>query len=105
MGISERTGFNSQAINLKTYSETLPKSHASIVDQAQKISAQFSINARECIRCERERRHSQSIIRIVRLKSDSRGDLRTAGPLIEFAERHLPNVIAILQTLQASEAA
>ena len=90
---------------MKRYIETPPKSHASIADQAQKGRVQFSVNARECIRCERERRHSQSIIRIVRLKSDSCGDLRTAGPLIEFAERHLPNIIASLQALQASEAA
>ena len=90
---------------MKTFIETLPKSHASIADQAQKDRAQFSINARECIRCERERWRSQSIIRIVRLKSDNRGDLRTAGPLIEFSERHLSSVITALQQLQTSEAA
>jgi hypothetical protein len=100
-----RTGFNSKAINLETYSEILHKSHASIADHGQKDRAQFSVNARECIRCERERRHNQNIIRIVRLKSDRCGALRTAGPLIEFAERHLPDVIAILRTLQAGEAA
>jgi hypothetical protein len=37
---------------------------------ARKDRAQFSINARECVRCEREWRHNQSIIRIVRLKTD-----------------------------------
>jgi hypothetical protein len=93
-----------EAFNLKTFSETLQKSRASIADHAQKNDAQFPISARECIRCERDKRHSQSIIRIVRLKSDSCGDLRTAGPLIEFAKRHLSSVIAMLQhMLQRAE--
>jgi hypothetical protein len=99
-----RTGFNSKAINLETYSEILHNSHASIADQRQKDRAQFSVNARECIRCERERRRGLNVIRIVRLKPNNAGDLRAAGPLIEFAEKHLPSVIAALQEL-ASEAA
>jgi hypothetical protein len=88
---------------LPIYSETLSSSHPPIAGAAQKNSAQFLVNARECIRCERDQRHNHSIIRIVRLKPNGAGDLRAAGPLIEFAERHLPNVITMLQAL-ASEA-
>jgi hypothetical protein len=57
------------------------------------------------MRCERDRRRSLNIIRIVRLKSNQTGDLRAAGPLIEFSERHLSSVIAALRQLQTSEAA
>jgi hypothetical protein len=56
------------------------------------------------MRCERERRDDHSIIRIVRLKPNGAGNLRAAGPLIEFAEKHLPSLIATLQMLQAQEA-
>jgi hypothetical protein len=49
-------------------------------------------------------RDNYSIIRIVRLKPNSAGNLRAAGPLIEFAEKHLPSLIATLQMLQAQEA-
>jgi hypothetical protein len=66
--------------------------------------AEILINAREVIRCEREQRSTQSIIRIVRLKPNGAGGLRAAGPLIEFADKHLPGVIAILQMLLKREA-
>jgi hypothetical protein len=56
------------------------------------------------MRCERQQRRSLNVIRIVRLKPNNAGNLRTAGPLIEFAEKHLPSVIAALQEL-ASEVA
>jgi hypothetical protein len=104
-GISERTGFNShrKVISLTIYTESNALSHAPIADGTQK-SVQIPINAREWVRCEREQRRSYNVIRIVRLKPNSAGSLRSAGPLIEFAERHLPSVIAALQEL-ASEAA
>ena len=88
---------------MTTYSESIALSHAPIAGSAQKI-VQIPINGRECMRCEREQRRSLNVIRIVRLKPNNAGDLRAAGPLIEFAEKHLPSVIAALQEL-ASEAA
>jgi hypothetical protein len=69
-----------------------------------KNSAEFLLNSREIIRCERELRDNHIVIRIVRLKPNGAGKLRAAGPLIEFAERHLPSLIATLQMLQAQEA-
>jgi hypothetical protein len=56
------------------------------------------------MRCERDQRRSLNVIRIVRLKPNGAGSFRAAGPLIEFAEKHLPSVIAALQEL-ASEVA
>ena len=86
------------------YSEIIRQSQPPSATTLQN-SAEFFINSREIIRCERERRDNHSVIRIVRLKPNGAGNLRAAGPLIEFAERHLPSIIEILQALQASEAA
>ena len=85
------------------YSETIPQSQPPSATTLQN-SAEFLLNSREIIRCERDQRHNHSIIRIVRLKPNGAGNLRAAGPLIEFAEKHLPSLIATLQMLQAQEA-
>ena len=89
---------------MTTNSEIRPKSHALIRAETKKNCAQFPINARDFIRCERDRRGGRTIIRIVRVKPCSSGGVRAAGPLIEFADKHLASVIAILQVLQESEA-
>jgi len=88
---------------LHRYSETIPQSQPPSATTLQN-SAEFLLNSREIIRCERERRDDHSVIRIVRLKPNGAGNLRAAGPLIELAEKHLPSLIATLQMLQAQEA-
>jgi hypothetical protein len=88
---------------MNNFIEPNAPSHAPIAGGTQKI-VHIPINGRECMRCEREQRRSYNVIRIVRLKPNGAGSLRAAGPLIEFAERHLPSVIAALQEL-AGEAA
>jgi hypothetical protein len=88
---------------LHRYIETIPQSQPPSATTLQN-SAEFLLNSREVIRCERERRDDHSIIRIVRLKPNGAGNLRAAGPLIEFSEKHLPSLIATLQMLQAREA-
>jgi hypothetical protein len=88
---------------MATFIEATPSSHAPIEGVSQK-SVQFPLNARECMRCEREQRNSLRVIRIVRLKPNGTGKLRAAGPLIEFAEKHLSRVIAALQELQSEGA-
>jgi hypothetical protein len=88
---------------LHRYSETIPQSKPPSA-ATLKNSAEFLLNSRKVIRCERELRDNHSIIRIVRLKPNGAGNLRAAGPLIEFAEKHLPSLIATLQMLQAREA-
>ena len=63
----------------------------------------MQINKRECFRGERDEPRGKPVVRIVRLKPNASGDLRPAGGSLEFAAKHLPNVIAMLQAL-ASEA-
>ena len=71
--------------------------------ERQQNSCSVQINKRECFRGERDERHGRPVVRIVRLKPNASGDLRPAGGSLEFAAKHLPNVIALLQAL-ASEA-
>jgi hypothetical protein len=71
--------------------------------ERQQNSCSVQINKRECFRGERDERHGKPVVRIVRLKPNASGDLRPAGGSLEFAAKHLPNVIAMLQAL-ASEA-
>jgi hypothetical protein len=71
--------------------------------ERQQNSCSVQINKRECFRGERDERHGRPVVRVVRLKPNASGVLRPAGGSLEFAEKHLPNVIAMLQAL-ASEA-
>jgi hypothetical protein len=71
--------------------------------ERQQNSCWLQINKRECFRGERDERHGKLVIRIVRLKPNASGELRSSGPSLEFAARHLPGVIAMLQALQARE--
>jgi hypothetical protein len=71
--------------------------------ERQQTSCSVQINKRECFRGERDERHGRPVVRIVRLKPNASGVLRPAGGSLEFAAKHLPNVIAMLQAL-ASEA-
>jgi hypothetical protein len=73
--------------------------------ERQQNSCSMQINKRECFRGERDERRGKPVVRIVRLKPNASGDLRPAGASLEFAAKHLPGVIAMLQALQASEAA
>jgi hypothetical protein len=70
----------------------------------QQSPCALQINARESLRCERDILGGKPIVRIIRMKPDSSGDLRPAGPQIEFAAKHLAGVIAMLHGLQESEA-
>lgn len=65
----------------------------------------MQINKREYFRGERDERHGKPVVRIVRLKPNASGDLRPAGGSLEFAAKHLPGVIAMLQELQESDVA
>ena len=73
--------------------------------ERQQNSCSVQINKRECFRGERDERHGKPVVRIVRLKPNASGDLRPAGGSLEFAAKHLPNVIAMLQALLTREAA
>src|SRR5712664_3303258 len=66
-------------------------------------SSQIEINKRERLQCEWDIRHGKPVVRILRLKPTADGTMRAAGPQIEFADRHLPGVIAMLQDLQGSQ--
>jgi hypothetical protein len=68
----------------------------------QQDSCSMQINKRERFKTERHQRHGKPVVRIVRLKPGADGGERPAGPALEFAERHLPGVIALLQALQIS---
>ena len=59
----------------------------------------MQINKRECFRGERNDRNGKSVVRIVRLKPNAAGDLRPAGASLEFAAKHLPGIIDMLQSL------
>ena len=72
--------------------------------ERQQDSCSVQINKRECFRGERDERRGKPVVRIVRLKPNASGDLRPAGASLEFAAKHLPGVIAMLQALQISEA-
>ena len=72
--------------------------------ERQQDSCSLQINKRERFKTERDQRHGRPVVRIVRLKPGADGAERSAGPSLEFAERHLPGVIAMLQALQTSEA-
>jgi len=61
--------------------------------------ADLQINARESLRCERDNLGSKPIVRIIRMKPDASGNVRRVGACLEFAERHLPGVIAMLGQL------
>jgi hypothetical protein len=67
-------------------------------------TAELQINKRECFKAERDQRHGKTVVRIVRLKPSSDGSGRPAACL-EFADRHLPGMIAMLQALLKCEAA
>jgi hypothetical protein len=71
--------------------------------ERQQNSCSVQINKRECFTVERDERHGRPVVRIVRLKPNASGVLRPAGGSLEFAAKHLPSVIAMLQAL-ASEA-
>jgi hypothetical protein len=73
--------------------------------ELQQNSCSVQINKREVFRGERDERHGRPVVRIVRLKPNASGDLRPAGGSLEFAAKHLPNVIAMLQALLTREAA
>jgi hypothetical protein len=66
----------------------------------QQNSCSMQINKRECFRGERDERRGKPVVRIVRLKPNASGILRPAGGSLEFAAKHLPGVIAMLQALQ-----
>ena len=69
----------------------------------QQNSCSMQINKRECFRGERDERRGKPVVRIVRLKPNASGDLRPTGSSLEFAAKHLPGVIAMLQSLQTGE--
>jgi hypothetical protein len=66
-------------------------------------TAELQINKRERFKSERDQRNGKSVVRIVRLKPSADGGERPAACL-EFADRHLSGVIAMLQSLQTREA-
>jgi hypothetical protein len=68
-------------------------------------TAELRVNKRERFKTERDQRHGKTVVRIVRLKPGADGAERPAGPALEFAEKHLSGVIAMLQALQRSEVA
>jgi hypothetical protein len=70
---------------------------------AATATAELQINRRESFKTERDQRHGKSVVRIVRLKPSADGGERQAASL-EFADRHLSGVIAMLQSLQTREA-
>jgi hypothetical protein len=67
--------------------------------EGQQASCSVQINKRECFRGERDDRRGRPVVRIVRLKPNASGDLRPAGAPLEFAAKHLPGMIAMLQSL------
>lgn len=67
-------------------------------------SCLMQINRRECFRGVREDLAGKSVVRIVRLAPNASGVLRCAGPSLVFAAKHLPGMIAMLQTLQQNGA-
>jgi hypothetical protein len=72
--------------------------------ERQQNSCSMQINKRECFRGERDERRGKPVVRIVRLKPNASGELRPAGASLEFAAKHLPGLIAMLQALQTGEA-
>jgi hypothetical protein len=72
--------------------------------ERQQDSCSMQINKREFFRGERDERRGKPVVRIVRLKPDACGDLRPAGAPLEFAAKHLPGLIDMLQSLQNREA-
>ena len=78
--------------------------HKELSAGQQQNSCSMQINKRERFKTERDQLHGKPIIRIVRLKPGADGAERSVGPSLEFAEHHLPGVIAMLQALQTSEA-
>jgi hypothetical protein len=66
-------------------------------------TAELQINKRERFKTERDQRHGKSVVRIVRLKPSADGGERAVACL-EFADRHLSGVIAMLQELQELQA-
>jgi hypothetical protein len=72
--------------------------------EQQQNNCSVQINKRECFRGERDERRGKPVVRIVRLKPNASGDLRPAGGSLEFAAKHLPDVIAMLLELQESGA-
>ena len=72
--------------------------------ERQQNSCSVQINKRECFRGERDERRGKPVVRIVRLKPNASGDLRPAGASLEFAAKHLPGLIAMLQALHTGEA-
>ena len=66
------------------------------------ITTQTKINKRDSLRCERDSVGGKPIVRILRLKPTADDTMRADGPQVEFADRHLPGVIAMLQDLQRS---
>ena len=79
--------------------------HRIFAPHEQQNSFSLQINKRECFKGERDERHGRPVVRIVRLKPNASGDLRPAGASLEFAAKHLPGLIAMLQALQTREAA
>jgi hypothetical protein len=78
--------------------------YTNISAERQQNSCSVQINKRECFKTELNERRGKPVVRIVRLKPNASGDLRPAGASIEFAAKHLPSVIAMLQSLQTREA-
>ena len=72
--------------------------------ERQQYSCSMQINKRERFKAERDQRHGKSVVRIVRLKPSTDGSERPAA-CMEFADRHLPGMIAMLQALLKCEAA
>jgi hypothetical protein len=72
--------------------------------ERQQDSCSLHINRRECFRGERDERRGKPVVRITRLKPNASGELRPAGAPLEFAAKHLPGLIAMLQALQTREA-
>jgi len=73
--------------------------------ERQQDSCSMQINKLEYFRGERDERSGKPVVRIVRLKPNASGDLRPAGDSLEFAAKHLPGLIAMLQALLTSGAA
>jgi hypothetical protein len=72
--------------------------HKDFSAERQQASCSVQINKRECFRGERDERRGKPVVRIVRLKPNASGDMRSAASL-EFAAKHLPSLIAMLQSL------
>lgn len=68
-------------------------------------TAEMRINKRERFKTELDQRHGKPVVRIVRLRPTASGDMRPAGGSLEFAAKHLPGVIAMLQELNENGAA